>query len=103
MFYARWQPATDIFHAGSNWLVKMEVAGVAAADIELLVRGNLLTVRGRRRDLVLQRGFVCHSLEISYTDFERSLSFPARIVAGSIRSECRDGILYIHLSTGEDR
>jgi HSP20 family protein len=103
MFYARWQPPTDIFLAGNDWLIKMEVAGVAPADIELRVRGHLLTVLGRRRDLVLQRGFVCHSLEISYTDFERSLSFPARIDAGSIRSECRDGILYIHLSTGEYR
>jgi HSP20 family protein len=101
MFYPCWKPATDIFNAGNRWLVKLEIAGVALADIGLLVRGRQLTVRGRRRDLVLQRGFICHSLEISYSDFERNLEFPAFILPGSISSEFHDGILYIHLDTKE--
>lgn len=99
MYYATWKPATDIFRSGTRWLVRMELAGVSRHEVELLVRQQVLTVRGRRRDLRLQGGFVCHSLEISYSNFERSFSFPAPIDADSLDVEFRDGLLHILLST----
>jgi HSP20 family protein len=99
MYFASWQPATDIFYSGKHWLIKMELAGVAPAEVLLQAQRNVLHVRGRRRDLLIQSGFICHSLEISYTNFERSISLPAVIDASSITSEYRDGILRIYLST----
>lgn len=99
MFYVTWKPATDIFRSGRRWLVRMELAGVSQREVEMEVRQHVLVVRGRRRDLRLQAGFVCHSLEISYSNFERSFSFPAPIDASSISSEFRDGLLHILLST----
>lgn len=99
MYFATWQPATDIFRSGKRWLVRMELAGVSHRDVELLVQQHRLVVSGRRRDLRLQTGFVCHSLEISYSNFERSFSFPALIDAASISTEFSDGLLHILLDT----
>ncbi len=99
MYYATWKPATDIFRSGQRWLVRMELAGVSRSEVELLVQQQRLTVRGRRRDLRLHGSFVCHSLEISYSNFERSFSFPGPIDADSISTEFRDGLLHILLST----
>jgi HSP20 family protein len=99
MFYARWEPATDLFRAGNNWLVRMELAGVSPAEIQMAAHRDVLHVKGRRRDLFLQGGYTCHTLEISYTDFERNITLPAIIDAASIRCEYRDGILRIYLST----
>ena len=56
-------------------------------------QGNEITIRGRRRDLRIQHGFVCHALEISYSHFERSVTLPAQIAVPSIRLEFQEGIL----------
>lgn len=98
MFHTGWQPPADIHHAGSQWLIKLELAGISPAELQVRARGNELTVRGRRRDL-LQTGFVCQRLEINYTAFARSFTLPAPIDAGSVACEYRDGILRIWLKT----
>jgi HSP20 family protein len=100
MFYAAsWKPATDMFRAGDDWLIKMELAGVAPGEVQLLAQRNVLHVKGRRRDLVVHGGYTCHKLEINYTNFERSITLPGVIDAGDIRTEYRDGILRIYLRT----
>jgi len=98
MFHQRWQPHADVHHAGRQWLIKLELAGVSPGELEVSAQGNELSVRGRRRD-VLQSGFVCQQLEIRYTAFARSFALPAPIDAGSIRCEYHDGILCIWLNT----
>lgn len=101
MFFATWKPATDILRSGNQWLVKMELAGVSPSEVQLSVHDTVLSVKGRRRDLLLQSGYTCHSLEISYTDFARNLTFPSAIDTDTIQTEFSDGILRIYLSTQE--
>jgi HSP20 family protein len=87
-----------VHYAGTQWLIKLELAGVSPADVQVRARNHELTVRGQRRDL-LQSGFVCHRLEIRYTTFERCFSLPAPIDGASIHCEYLDGILRIWLNT----
>lgn len=98
MYPNTWQPPADMHHAGSQWLIKLELAGVARAELQVFARGNELTVQGRRRDLI-QSGFVCHRLEINYTAFSRSFTLPAAIEPGSLSFEYNDGILRVWLRT----
>ena len=97
MYYTTWKPATDVFYSGRQWLIRMELAGVSPAEIDLVAQRDQLTVRGRRRDVLLQKGYICHSLEISYTRFEKQVVLPGLIDTRSIRTEYRDGILRIML------
>jgi HSP20 family protein len=100
MFYAAsWKPATDLFRSGNDWLVKMELAGVSPTEVQLHVKGNVLLVKGRRSDVFLQGGYICHKLEINYTNFERAITLPGTIDPDAIRTEYRDGILRIYLRT----
>ncbi len=98
MFHAGWQPPADVYHAGTQWLIKLELAGVSPDELDVRAQGNELVVRGRRRDL-LQRGFVVQQMEIMYSAFARSFALPAPIDAASITCEYRDGILRIWLTT----
>jgi HSP20 family protein len=99
MFYATWKPPADLFRAGNEWLVRVELAGVSPSEIHVVVQQNVLLVKGRRRDLLLHHGYTCHTLEINYTGFERRITLPAVIDAASVRSEYEDGILKIYLGT----
>src|SRR4051794_19273554 len=70
---AEWRPATDVYRTADGWLVKFELAGVAAEDITLSARGNALRVRGRRRDCCAAPGCRQVHMEIAYSRFERQV------------------------------
>jgi HSP20 family protein len=93
-----WCPAADIYATSCGWLVKLDLAGVRPQDIELIVRGRRLTVRGVRRDCTLEEGQRHYSLEISYNRFERTLDLPGNVEAARISTDYRDGMLLVHLS-----
>lgn len=92
-----WRPAADVYATRRGWLVKFDLAGVRPQEIELVVRGRKLTVRGVRRDCVLEEGHRCHSLEISYNRFERTIELPRELEAAHIATDYRDGMLLVHL------
>ena len=98
-FFSPWKPPADIFYSDTQWLIKIELAGISPDEVVILAQGSSLTVKGRRRDLMLRQGFSCHSMEITYSSFERSFALPARIVADSIHWDYQQGILLISFST----
>lgn len=99
MIFSPWNPHADVFYSGNQWLIHLELAGIAPDEVEIFAEGGRLTVRGRRRDLLVRQGFACHSMEITYSSFERTFALPARILPDSIRRDYRQGILQIHFAT----
>ena len=45
-----WLPAADVYQTPEGWLVKVELAGVSAEDIEIEIQGNVLYIAGCRKD-----------------------------------------------------
>jgi HSP20 family protein len=96
-----WRPSADIYRVQGGWLAKFDLAGVRPEDIRVTVSGRYLTVRGSRHDWQITEGVACHSMEIAYSDFERSIEFPADLEQAQIVTEYRDGMLYVRLLTTE--
>jgi HSP20 family protein len=96
-----WLPLADIYRGRSGWLVKLDLAGVRPDEIELVVEGRRLTVRGIRRDWCVEEGQHSYSMEISYNRFERSIELPVNVEGVPLRSEYRDGMLLVTLQTEE--
>jgi HSP20 family protein len=92
-----WCPAADVYRTRSGWIVKFELAGVRAEDIDLEAHGNRLTVRGTRRGAAQEP---CHyyRLEIAYGEFERGVELPADLGRADITSEYRDGMLLVRIN-----
>lgn len=97
MEFGIWRPPTDVLRYGERWFIKLEVAGVCPEEMEISVRGNTLRIGGCRRDMLLEEGYFYHSLEISYSKFERIVELPFAIASDSIRWEYREGMLLIQL------
>src|SRR5262249_55433119 len=68
-----WQPSADVYRTRKGWLVKFDLAGVRPQDIELSVHDNTLSVRGERRDCLVEEGCRHYRMEIAYDHFERSI------------------------------
>jgi HSP20 family protein len=93
-----WQPSVDVYRACNSWLLKFDLAGVRPQDIELLLIGNILTIRGVRRDCMIEQGYSQYRMEIAYNRFERSIEIPGPLDSASVTTEHRDGMLLVRIS-----
>ena len=92
-----WQPAVDIYRTPEGWKIKFDLAGVKPEDIEVLIAGSKIIVRGTRRDSVMTPGWSYHQLEITYSRFERVILIPCDLSQVDIRVESIDGWLLLHI------
>ena len=92
-----WYPHVDVYRTRNGWLVKFELAGVSPKELRLERSGRRLTIRGRRRDAIVQQGMQSYSLEISYNRFERTLEMPVDIQSCDLTTDYRDGMLLVWL------
>jgi HSP20 family protein len=92
-----WRPDADIYRTADGWIVKVDLAGVSADDLEINVQDRTLRISGCRRDTLFGEGVSYHQLEITYSRFEKTLQFPCSIAGASILRDYRDGLLILHL------
>jgi len=92
-----WQPSVDVYRLHDGWLLKYELAGIRPSDVQLVIRGRVVTVRGVRRDLRIAEQQQSYTMEISYNQFERSLELPCEVDALGVTTDYRDGMLIVRL------
>jgi HSP20 family protein len=92
-----WYPSADVYQTPDGWLVKVELAGVSAEDIEIEIQGNVLYIAGTRRDKSCAAGVSYHQMEITYSRFEKTLTFPDSIAGAHIEHNFDNGLLIIQL------
>ncbi|MDQ3041896.1 MAG: Hsp20/alpha crystallin family protein [Acidobacteriota bacterium] len=92
-----WYPSADVYQTPDGWLVKVELAGVSAEEIEIDIQGSQLYIAGCRRDKTCAVGGSYHQMEITYSRFEKSLEFPDVIDGASIEHNFDNGLLIIRL------
>ena len=92
-----WNPAADVYHAGEGWMVKVDLAGVSVDDLEIVLSGSHLIIRGCRRDTFYREGYTFQQMEITYSRFEKQIEFPCSIDEASLTQDYRDGFLLISM------
>jgi HSP20 family protein len=96
----RW-PAIDIAEKDDKFLVKAEVPGCKADDIDISVHGNMLTISGEKKQEEESREKGCYHVERSYGSFRRDLNLPSDIDPDKVEAVCKDGILTLTLPKTE--
>ena len=94
-----WYPAADVYQTPDGWLVKVELAGVSAEDIQIEIHGNVLHIAGCRKDKTCAAGVSYQQMEITYSHFEKSLDFPSSIEKAKLEHNYEDGLLMVYLKT----
>ena len=98
-----WQPAVDIYKTKSGWILKFDLAGVRLEDIQVRVGTNDVSVSGVRRDWLLDELGCCHySMEISYSEFRRTIELPGDLSTAKFQLDYRDGILFVRIHCKEE-
>jgi HSP20 family protein len=96
----RW-PVMDIGETETAFVVKAEVPGCKAEDIDISVHGNTLTISGEKKheEEKKDKGY-CH-VERSYGSFRRDLNLATEIDADHIEAVCENGVLTLTLPKSE--
>ena len=98
-----WQPPVDIHETEDALLVKVELAGAKADDLQVSLSPDdqSLTIAGVRSEAYNDReGRIrCHQLEIYFGPFERVLALPRSVAVDRdrITAAYRDGFLIVTL------
>jgi len=79
----------------------MDLAGVRLEDVHLSSVRNCLTVQGVRRDLVQEESYNYYSLEISYSQFKRTVTLPVELESATLSMDYKDGMLFITIEKEE--
>ena len=100
-----WRPAVDVKRVPEGWLVKAELAGVLAEQVQVSVRGNRLILSGVRTDTHCDVKGSWYAMEISYCRFERQIDLPTPLDGAELRVSTEHGlmILQVRLPAGAKR
>lgn len=92
-----WVPTVDVYETADEVVVLAELAGVAQEEIEVEVRGNVLIIKGERRDIKqgVRRSYV--QMEILWGPFERSIALPTSVRTEDTKAFYEGGFLEIVL------
>ncbi len=98
-----WQPPIDIHETEEAVLVKVELAGVKADDLQVSLSPDdrILNVSGSRSESARDREgrSRCHQMEIYFGPFERAVGLPSgiRLDRDAIKASYKEGFLLVTL------
>jgi len=96
-----WLPPCDILEDDRAIRLQLELPGVQPEDIRLSIEGNVLSVRGEKRQEAEERNERVHRYERSYGMFERTFTLPSSVDTGAIDANVENGILTVTLPKTE--
>lgn len=101
--HSSWTPNTDIYETADRLVVKMELAGVATDELEIMIQDRLLVVAGFREDTCRQPSKRCTfcQMEIDYGHFERRLVLPVPVDVKRVQARMHNGFLRVDLPKTE--
>ena len=95
-------PSVDIFETDNEVVVKAEMPGMNASDVDVRLENNVLTLKGERHFEKDAKEENYHRIEREYGTFTRSFALPRTVNGDKVSAEYRDGILKIVLPKKEE-
>jgi HSP20 family protein len=90
-----WVPSLDLSETTDALVLKMEVPGMDAKDIQASLQENLLTVKGERKQEKEEKGEQYHQVERSYGAFTRSVRLPIGVDGSKVNATFKNGLLVV--------
>ena len=94
---SEWSPGVDIIEESGQFLLRADLPGVAASDIELAMDAGVLTVSGVRHPEKLKENTDIRRTERSTGRFLRRFTLPETANTESITAKSSNGILEISI------
>jgi HSP20 family protein len=91
-------PDIDIVEAEKEYRIVAELPGMSQGDVDLSVSGDVLTIKGEKKEQKEEKGENYHLSERRFGSFQRSLQLPQGIDRDKIEARFDKGVLTVTLS-----
>jgi HSP20 family protein len=92
-----WWPSVDVTEQDATIRVKAELPGLQANDIDVAVRGDVLTISGEKKESSEEKKKDYYHSECSYGAFRRDIPLPAEVNPDKVETAFRSGVLTVTL------
>lgn len=92
-----WEPALDFAETPKEYVVRLDIPGVARDDLDVALNGNLLTLSGKRELHKKEKGEDFLWEERIEGRFTRTLRMPGPVQEGKVEATYNDGILTVKM------
>jgi HSP20 family protein len=93
--------AVDVSETDDGVVVRAELPGVDPKELDITLRGNVLSISGEKKEERDERGEGWHRSERSFGSFRRSVQLPSEVDADSVEAEHRNGVVTIRMRKTE--
>lgn len=93
-------PNTNLYDAGENLEMKIEVPGIAKENLSVKIQGNYLEIRGERISDAPE-GYTSHRVERGTNSFTRSFTLPSDVDSSRVEARLDNGLLTLILPKSE--
>jgi len=96
-----WSPAVDLVESDDKVAVRVNLPGTDPAKVDVVLLGNMLTIKGETPDGDPQSGETVHRRERPAGPFSRSIPLPVPVDPEHVTAESKHGVLTITLAKEE--
>ena len=101
-FTEEWLPSVDISETENKLLIKAELPGLEANDVNVSISGDLLTIKGEKKKEEEEKDEYHHYIERYSGPFQRSFRLPINVQADKVEATFDKGVLKITLAKVEE-
>jgi HSP20 family protein len=97
-----WTPRVDMTETTDCVVIKAELPGLEAKDVDVALSGDTLTIKGEKRQEREEKDEYRHLIERAYGSFARMVRLPAPVAADQVKATFKNGVLTITLPKTEE-
>lgn len=94
-------PALDMSETEKSVDVKLDLPGFKPEDIDVQIRGGMLTLSGSKKEEKEEKGRSYHRIERTSGSFSRSVALPCEVVEKEAKADYKDGVLSLTIPKSE--
>ena len=90
-----WAPKVESYRKNGTYVVKADLPGVEAKDIQVTLENGCLTIKGERKVDKEVKEKKVERREVFYGSFERCIPVPEGLKPEGVKAKYRDGVLEV--------
>jgi len=101
-FAEEWLPSVDISETKDDFIVKAELPGLEAKDVNVSISGDLLIIKGEKKKEEEEKDEHHHYVERYSGSFQRVFQLPTAVKGDKVEATFEKGVLKVTLPKVEE-
>jgi HSP20 family protein len=97
-----WGPPVDVEETDKDIMVRAEIPGMKADDLELSIHDNTLVISGEKKESEEKREKGLVYQERRFGTFRREIALPSAVEAENVEAQYKDGVLHVTMHKSQE-